>query len=271
MKPWQKLVKYGAIAFAVIVIVNICVWALTAIGFIFRLSSSGTSDEVKSYEFSADIEELEFDITAAAVTIRAEDCDKITVNTNLKNLTAKENGGKLTIKEKQRFITVTESDAFIEIIYPADLVFDKVDIDSGAGSLEIASMNTVKLDLDLGAGETVLTTIEVTGEADIDGGAGSLTMRKANITDLDLDMGVGKFNFEGMLNGSCKISLGVGEADITLLGGRENYKLVLEKGIGDIYVDGEKVGNSKLGDGDRKINIDGGIGEIKVRFAPEGE
>lgn len=267
MKPWQTLVKYGAIALAVVITVNIAVWSLTALGFIFKFSSDGTSDEARVFEFTEDIEELELEISAAKVTVSAENCDKITVSTNLKNLTAKESGGKLTVKEKQSFITVTHSDAYIELVLPSDLVFDKVDIDGGAGRLEIKSLRTLKLDLDLGAGEALINALDVSSSADIDGGAGSLTVTDSVINNFDLDMGVGELKLEALLGGGCEISLGVGEADITLLGGRENYKLVLEKGIGEIYVDGERVGNTKIGDGACKVDIDGGIGEINVRFS----
>ncbi len=269
MKPWQTVVKYGAIAFAVILIVNLAVWAITAFGFMFGLSSSVTSDEAETFEFDAEIDVLEIDISAAALTLRAEKCDNVTVTTNLKKLTAEEKDGKLIVKERQGkagFLTVTDNDAFVEIVYPVGIVFDKVDIDSGAGRLELSSVYTRELDLDLGAGEAILTSLTVTQSADIDGGAGALTVTDSMINNFDLDMGIGELILEAELYEKCDISLGVGEADITLFGGKDKYGLVLEKGIGEIKVDGEKVGNTKLGEGECKVDIDGGVGEINIKF-----
>ncbi len=266
MKPWQKAVKYCAIAFAVILIANIVGWLLSLGGLIFGVSSGVIAEESQSFEFSSDVYKLDIDISAAAFSFHAEECEKITVTTNLKNLTAKESGGKLTIKEKSRSVPVGEDGAFVEITYPIGAEFDIVDIDGGAGRLEIISMTVEILDLDLGAGEALLDSLTVEKKAEIDGGAGALTLKNSQIADLDLDMGVGKLILEAELNEKCGISLGIGETDITLLGGKDKYKLVLEKGIGEIKVDGEKVGNTNFGDGECKVDIEGGIGTINIKF-----
>ncbi len=265
MKPWQKAVKYCAIAFAVILVANIVGWTVTIFGAIFG-TSSVIAEESQSFEFDADVYELEIKISAASFTLRAEECDGITVKTNLKNLTAKESGGRLRVKEKSRFLTVTDSDAFIEIVYPLGLDFDKVEIIGGAGRLTISSLTADKLKLELGAGETVIESLTVEKEADIDGGAGALTFKDSSINDLDLDMGVGELSYSGRLSGKNEISLGVGEAHFELEGSKNDYSLDLEKGIGDVKVDGTSVGNSEIGDGDTRIEIDGGVGNIVIDF-----
>jgi len=270
MKPWQKAVRYCAIAFAVILIANIVGWALGLLGLIFVSPETAISDEPQSFEFSAEIKDLEIEIPSARLTLKAGDCKVITVKSNLKNLTAKENGGRLKIKDPTKGKRQLDS-AFVEIIYPSGSVFKKVDIDSGAGRLEIVSLSCASFDLDLGAGETVIDSLTVSELADIDGGAGALNMKNVDICGIDLDMGIGELTFSGKLSGKSEISLGVGEARFELEGSKNDYSLDLEKGIGDVKVDGTSVGNSEIGDGDTRIEIDGGVGNIVIDFKGANE
>ena len=72
MKPWQKAVKYCAIAFAVILVANIVGWTLAVFGAIFG-TSSVISEESQSFEFDANVDELEIEISAAAFTLYEDD------------------------------------------------------------------------------------------------------------------------------------------------------------------------------------------------------
>ena len=52
-----------------------------------------------------------------------------------------------------------------------------------------------------------------------------------------------------------------------MLGSRELYKLKLEKGIGEVSVDGSLIeDDSTVGNGNNYIRIEGGIGSIKVNY-----
>ncbi|MBO5702593.1 MAG: DUF4097 family beta strand repeat protein [Clostridia bacterium] len=267
MKPWQKTVRYCAIVFAVILIVNIISWSFALLGLVFGSPDTEIDLESQSFEFSADVKDLEIEIHAARFTLKAEDCEKITVRTNLEKLTAKESGSRLKIKDNSK--RHKNSDAFVEILYPSDMKFNEVDIIGGAGKLEIVALSCAEFDIELGAGETMIDSLTVAKSADIDGGAGALTFKNADISRLDLDMGVGALMLEGRLSGKSEISLGVGEAVLDLSGQKDNYTLDLEKGLGEITVDGTKVGNSKIGAGENTVKIEGGIGSIKIDFAED--
>ena len=63
------------------------------------------------------------------------------------------------------------------------------------------------------------------------------------------------------------MDLGVGESNITLIGRKEDYKLDLEKGLGNISIDGVNVSDyGSSGNGTNKVEINGGIGAINVAF-----
>lgn len=251
MKPWQTLVRYGAIVLAVILIVNIATWGLKLFGVVIGLTSSGNYDKSKIYEFDTDIDCLDIDISAASLVIRYEKCDKITVKSSLKSLTLKESFGKLRINDNKGLFSVNETESWIEIMLPEGTVLRD-------------------LDLDLGAGKTLVSSVSIRN-ADIDGGAGELLINRCIISELDLDMGVGKLDFRGKITDRADIDLGVGEADFIFIGNRDDYRLKLEKGIGSVSVEGEEFSRGEIGNGDVRVDVDGGIGKINVSFLSEPE
>ena len=55
-----------------------------------------------------------------------------------------------------------------------------------------------------------------------------------------------------------------------MFGKKEEYRTKINKGLGNVTVDGKKVSdNEVVGNGENKIDIDGGIGEIKIDFRGE--
>ena len=155
MKPWQTAVRYGAIALAVILIVNIASWGLKLFGVIFGLTSSGILDEAKVYEFDAEVDRLDMDIPAARLVIRYENCDGVTVKSNLKNLTAKERSGKLKVDVNKGRISTNEAEPFVEVLIPVGTLLSELDLDLGAGETLISSINAEKADIDGGAGKLI--------------------------------------------------------------------------------------------------------------------
>ena len=80
-------------------------------------------------------------------------------------------------------------------------------------------------------------------------------------------MGVGELNLTGELSGKSSIDYGVGETNIVLLGTDDDYKVKLDKGIGEATIDGIKMSDDSVyGAGKNYIEIDGGVGELSISF-----
>lgn len=78
---------------------------------------------------------------------------------------------------------------------------------------------------------------------------------------------VGKVIYSGQLNGESRIECGVGEVEMNLEGGIDNYSIKVQKGIGNIKINKESVNNdSTTGNGQNKIYIDGGVGDIDIKI-----
>jgi hypothetical protein len=267
MKTWQSVVRYCAIALALVLIISIASCGLKIVGIALGLASVGTYDEARVYSFDAyGIDDLEIDIASARFTLESTHGDKIAVKTNIKSLTVNESDSALKIKEKNGFINADTTDAFVEVFFPVGYEFDMVDIDAGAGDISVSRLTAKRLDADLGAGDTYLNFLTVTDEADIDGGVGILSISNAEITDLDLDLGVGYFSFHGIMNGNNTISFGVGESLVDFYDDKERYYFDVDKGIGEIEYYGTEDFNFVRSGQETTVRLEEGIGKITVRF-----
>lgn len=176
-------------------------------------------------------------------------------------------GDEIVIKEKKRK-WYERVEGTVVLTVPVGFNFDSINIESGAGKVQIEGMEMRELDLELGAGKVVLDDVSVSGNVDIDGGAGKIEIKSGTYNNMNLEMGIGKLEMQGGLTGSNTIDASVGACDIKLIG--SDYKIHSEKGLGDIIIGNYIVSdNTDHGTGNTKINIYGGIGNIVVKFIDE--
>ena len=271
MTSLQKVIKYFAIALAVFIIVSIASAILgifTSISFFSSRKDDSIQSELveKFREQESQVNTLNMEIGFTNLVIKQGDTLK--VETNNDRITCTQKGNTLEIKEKSHKLFSNSKVGELILYVPDNLYFDNVDISTGAGKVNIEELKTKRLDFELGAGKTTISNLNVTEKCDIDGGAGKLDITSGNINNLDLDIGVGESNITSTITGKSSIEAGVGSLSVNLNGGKELYKVDVEKGIGSIRVDGnEASNNSSYGTGENYIKVDGGVGSIKINFA----
>jgi len=170
--------------------------------------------------------------------------------------------GVLKIQDTKRLINNYKG-ATLVLYLPENAFFNKADIVTGAGKVDFEALSADFIELELGAGEVNIKSLNAFKSADIDGGAGKITVSDGSLANLDLDMGVGQLNLTSALVGESELDLGIGETNITLVGNKEDYNLKAEKGIGNINVDG---GIQNIVTAKNTVEINGGIGSINIGF-----
>ena len=265
MTTFQKVIKYCAMAFAIVLTVSIIGGILSVFGlFGGFFGGDAVTEDIKTFSVSADIQSLEVKIHAADFTVKPG--ESFSVESNLKHLTVNDKNGVLTIEETRKSAH-TYTGAVLTLYVPAGTVFDKANITTGAGRLTIDSLSASTMNFELGAGEVTVGTLIATSSMDIDGGAGKITVSGGALHNLDVDMGVGQLNLTAALTGESDFNLGVGESNITVIGNKDDYKLDIEKGLGAITIDGTAVSSIKgQGNGNHRIEVSGGIGAINLTF-----
>ena len=269
MTTAQKIIKYLAIALAISIIVSI----FSAIaGGIFGLASvlglrrHKASGELKEIDFeNSQVATLDIDVAFTNLTIKTGDILK--AETNNSNINCKQNYQNLQIKEKSRKWFGNNGEGDLVVYVPKNIEFETIRINAGAGKINIESLNTKELVLNLGAGNTEISNLHVSQKCSIDGGVGKLSILSGTINNLNLDMGVGQTDLASRITGRSDINSGIGKVSIKLLGDKDNYKFKINKGKGKIDIAGEEMKDGQeWGNGMSYIDIDGGIGEIKIDF-----
>ena len=265
MTTLQKIVKYLAMAFAIFLSVSIISGICGALYTAAYYISGHPSGEMTEQSVGSNYTSLKVDISASELEIKTG--EEFALETNHKNLECKENGEVLEITETKPFFTVFNSGVKVILTVPQGYVFDYADISTGAGSVRIDELLSNKLNIDLGAGELNAKRLDALFSAEIDGGAGSVTINGGKLNNADIDMGVGEFNLTSELTGKSSIDYGVGETNLVLIGTADDYRIELDKGIGEATLDGSKMGDDSVyGAGNNTIEIDGGVGELKIIF-----
>lgn len=265
MTTLQRIIKYCAMAFAIFLTVSIFSGIVGAMGAIAYSTSKDVTGPMQTYSVSSQVENLDMEIGAASMKIVTG--DRFQVESNHKYLTVEEKNGTLKISEEKVAINTSGDSVSVVLTIPEGFVFDSASITTGAGKLELDALTADNLAMELGAGKTDIGFLQAQKRSSISTGAGKLTIRDCQLHNLDMELGVGKQELTGTLTGKCDIEFGIGNADLTLLGSAEDYRIRLENGLGNATLDGQTMeDNCIYGNGENRIEIEGGIGSIDIRF-----
>lgn len=267
MTTTQKVIKYLAIAFAcflIVVIISGILNAFYSLSGILGIGADNSKMVITNFE-NTEIDVLDIKVAASQLIIKQG--DSLKVETNNDNIKINKGNKKLQIKEKKRnWFSINKKQKLI-VYLPQNLQLENVTINTGAGKVDIESLNSETLVFELGAGSSEIKQLNVTKNCEIQGGAGKISILSGNINNLNLDMGVGQTNLSVILTGNNEIDAGVGELNINLQNSKENYSIKPEKGLGNIKIDGKEISNGKVyGKGKNFIDVDGGVGNINISF-----
>ena len=186
-------------------------------------------------------------------------------NDNISKLNVTLSYTNLIIKDAEINVSFETKDSNLIIYLPSDKEFSEIEFTTGAGKIEAENLVTKKLNLKQGAGKIDFKRLTVLDETKVLGGAGSLDIEYGNIYNLNLTMGAGKTNISALFKGSNKITTGVGEFNINLFNSLNDYKVKINKGLGNIKVNGEEINsNYENGKGLVSLTIEGGVGNINL-------
>lgn len=266
MNNTQKLIKVGAIALAIIIIINIFSLIVSGLSWLFDINIFNNKDVTNFKEVYEEVSKIEIDGVASSIEVTLGNELKVEAKNLENDLTSRVKNGVLEIEEHGKLFNNNKSNGVIYITIPKNITLDKLSLDTGAGKIIIKDINVDYFDIDHGAGVLEISN-SIFSKTDIDGGAGLIKIKNSTLNNLELDAGAGKVDIEASITGSSEISCGVGEVDITLIGTSDDYQITTKKGIGSIKINNEEQKNESIyGAGGNKLEIEGGIGNIEVSF-----
>lgn len=267
MNERGRFIKKLADILAVVLIVMIIGGLVSATGILSGIISP-TSGNVPTEELTlnpADIYELDMEVGSANIYIVKSDI--LRVETDSDSFKLKNKDGKIKIEEKGNIFALS-SDRSVTIYLPEDFYFNKVQLETGASNINGELLNTEYLELDIGAGIITLEKLDVTKKAEIDCGAGQFILKSGTLCNLDFSLGVGSADITAELKSNADIESGVGELELSLTDGKDNYSFDVETGLGAVIFDGASVKcDTLLGNGETKVKLEGGVGSVDIRFS----
>lgn len=271
MTTTQKIIKYLAIAFALFLVISI-------FSIIFGLSreiiSSINNDKKESKlleEYTTisnnvnNIESFKIDISNDDIEIK--EGEKFEVKTNNPDVKFYHENSIVKIKSDKTFSWhLSNSSRGTIIIYlPNEFNISELDLNLGAGKIDIDKIFVETLLMDLGAGTMTAKEINVYEKAAINGGAGNININSGTINNLNLKLGAGNASIQSDLTGSNTLTTGVGRLNLGLSRSKDNYRFDINKGLGNIILNDFDVSEDTLiGDGETKIKINGAVGNIII-------
>ena len=206
------------------------------------------------------------DVTVGAADLRIEESDSFRVETDNPYIQISQRNDTLIIREEPHIADLESSS--VTIHYPADTMFAVVELEMGAGRMDVFSLSCEKLDLELGAGNVEIQELNVTRDAEISGGGGDIYIYSGLIRNLDLEHGVGACAIRGTITGNSDIEAGMGQLKVYIVGDMADYTIRATTGIGEILVNGTEIPAATFGTGENRIEISGGIGIVELVFEP---
>lgn len=261
MRTATKTIKGIAIIIAIVLIVVIAYLFIQAILFFGDTNKNKT---INNKDINKNITDIVIDLKFASLTV--DTCSKYRVDTDNEFVKVEVVDKKLRIKEKKHNpITRKDTDS-INLCLKDDAELNSIYLDMGAGKLKIDELNTKSAGFDLGAGSIELNKLNITDQFKLDGGAGSINIDNSVLNNSEIDLGVGVLNFTGRLLGETKVEGGIGSINMTIIDNKDNYKFVVDKGIGRVTIDGTNYSNTTFGEGANLIKLETGIGSATIIF-----
>lgn len=260
MTSVQRIIKYLAIAFAGFLIFTIFSGIITIIGGIGGIFNKENTTIIDKKELNNLTSYLDINLKKSTLNIKKS--NRLYVEVSSDDIKVIEDGNKITIEDKSKNNIFSFSKETVNLYIPEDYKYDLININTGAGDMNIEYLNTKKLVLDLGAGKTSIDTL-YSDDTNIETGAGSLSISGGEIGNANIDLGVGKIDIKAKVYGKNKIESGIGSVKLSLID--NDYKFTIDKGIGSISFNGDKIkSDSTIGTGENTIDINGGVGSITI-------
>lgn len=168
----------------------------------------------------------------------------------------------------------TDSSVFnenrIEVWIPAGSSLDEVEIEIGAGTMNIYNLGINKLKTEVGAGTLALNNMEIK-QLSVEVGAGKMEAFDTIVTDAELSVAMGECTYNGDITGNLEAECAMGNMLFMLAGNETDHDYEIECDAGNIKIGSfsvtafacEKTIHNHAAS---KYEINCGMGDVTVEF-----
>ncbi len=162
------------------------------------------------------------------------------------------------------------SENIITLVIPKGTVFEELDIEVGAGVMEVTGAGAKEIDASIGAGELSLYQVE-SEELSVEVGAGRIEANNMISKDISVTVGMGEGIYEGTASGNVEVEADMGNIEFSLQENQDSFNYDIECDMGSVEIGGS--GFSGMGREQRVNNhaskefeVSCNLGNINISF-----
>lgn len=162
------------------------------------------------------------------------------------------------------------SENVITLVIPAGTSLEEVEIEVGAGVMEIVSLKAKEIDALIGAGELRIDQAQ-SQDFSVEIGAGRIEAYNMDVEEASLTLSMGECIYEGAISGNLDIECDMGNMEISLSGHEDDYNYEIECGAGNVEIGGTSyaalASERHINNGcHRDIEVECNMGNIGIQF-----
>ncbi|MCR5460350.1 MAG: DUF4097 domain-containing protein [Acetatifactor sp.] len=251
------------------------IYSIDDFGGVFKDGEKTLEGDVKKFSLSADgVEKIKLDIGGCEVTILDSEDDDFWVEAkNVQKFQAYVDGETLHVVNTSKEKTISGlniKNVKITLYVPEGLVFDKAEIELGAGIIHSDAFAAKKAEIKIGAGDLQLKSMD-SDDVKIQIGAGNVEIGDASIDKLECKVGAGNFTLKGELHDDVKVDCAMGNISLDLKNAYKDFDYEVKCSAGNIDLNGKKyTGLSKEekidNDAEHEMKLECSVGNVDVSF-----
>ncbi len=136
-----------------------------------------------------------------------------------------------------QLFNVNQIDNEMTLRIPKGMGFEEMDLEIGAGIMEIENLKAKELDAVIGAGELNLNKAEIV-DFSVEIGAGNLVAGDMHVWEADLEVDLGNCSYEGVIEQELDAECNMGSMDFLLKGKEKDHNYEIECSAGNVEING---------------------------------
>ncbi len=158
----------------------------------------------------------------------------------------------------------------ITLYVPENYTFEEVEVELGAGLLDLGTLTADKMALEAGAGQITGNGIS-TDKLEIEVGVGSILLDQVQTAKLSGEVGMGNLEISGAVSEKADLECSMGNIFLELEGDQQDFNYDIQGAVGNVTIGDRSYGGiakeQKINNGALKnIKVECAMGNIEVLF-----
>ncbi len=178
------------------------------------------------------------------------------------------------VEENELHIKVLNVDNWnsscMTLYLPTDTVFDEIDLELGAGQMNLNNMKASDMEMNLGAGQVLAEGLQAENVI-ISVGAGDVTLKQAQLGTVKTEVGAGNCEISGTVTGDVEAECAVGNISFKLTGAETDFNYVIQCvtgniTIGEVEYSGVSQEQNIQNQATKTMDIECAMGKVEVSY-----